>query len=220
MSDATTPVILSACRTPIGKFLGGLSTLTAPQLGAVVVREAVKRSGIEGSADRRSDHGPRGPGRLGPGPGAAGADPWRRARLGPGAHHQQGLRLGPQGRDAGRAEHPGRRRRVRRGRRHGVDVRRAALPLRLPGRHQGRQPDHRGRDDPRRPLGLLRPEPHGGVRRVHRRRRRGSPGRSRTSSRSRATARRSPRIEAGQFAAEIVPVPVPGKGGTGPVRGR
>ena len=50
MSDATTPVILSACRTPIGRFLGGLSTLTAPQLGAVVVREAVKRSGIEGSA--------------------------------------------------------------------------------------------------------------------------------------------------------------------------
>jgi len=50
VSDSTTPVILSACRTPIGKFLGGLSTLTAPQLGAVVVREAVKRSGIEGSA--------------------------------------------------------------------------------------------------------------------------------------------------------------------------
>lgn len=50
MSDATTPVILSACRTPIGKFLGGLSTLTAPQLGAVVVREAVKRSGIQGTA--------------------------------------------------------------------------------------------------------------------------------------------------------------------------
>ncbi|MFI5208923.1 MAG: acetyl-CoA C-acetyltransferase [Gemmatimonadales bacterium] len=50
MSDATTPVILSACRTPIGKFLGGLSALNAPQLGAVVVREAVKRSGVEGSA--------------------------------------------------------------------------------------------------------------------------------------------------------------------------
>ena len=46
MSDATTPVILSACRTPIGKYLGGLSSLTAPQLGAIVVREAVRRSGI------------------------------------------------------------------------------------------------------------------------------------------------------------------------------
>jgi acetyl-CoA C-acetyltransferase len=50
VSDATTPVIVSACRTPIGKFLGGLSTLSAPQLGAVVVREAVKRSGIDVTA--------------------------------------------------------------------------------------------------------------------------------------------------------------------------
>lgn len=47
VSDSTTPVIVSACRTPVGKFLGGLSTLTAPQLGALVIREAVKRAGIE-----------------------------------------------------------------------------------------------------------------------------------------------------------------------------
>ncbi|HXW97349.1 MAG TPA: acetyl-CoA C-acyltransferase, partial [Gemmatimonadales bacterium] len=47
MSDSTTPVIVSACRTPVGKFLGGLSTLTAPQLGALVIREALKRAGIE-----------------------------------------------------------------------------------------------------------------------------------------------------------------------------
>jgi len=46
VSDATTPVILSACRTPIGKYLGGLASLTAPQLGAIVVREAVRRSGV------------------------------------------------------------------------------------------------------------------------------------------------------------------------------
>jgi acetyl-CoA C-acetyltransferase len=50
MSDATTPVILSACRTPIGKYLGGLSSITAPQLGAVVIREAIRRAGIEASA--------------------------------------------------------------------------------------------------------------------------------------------------------------------------
>jgi acetyl-CoA C-acetyltransferase len=50
VSDATTPVILSACRTPIGKFLGGLVGFSAPQLGALVVREAVRRSGIEGAA--------------------------------------------------------------------------------------------------------------------------------------------------------------------------
>ncbi|HKB14799.1 MAG TPA: acetyl-CoA C-acetyltransferase [Planctomycetota bacterium] len=39
-------VITSACRTPIGRFLGGLSSLPAPELGAVAVREAVRRSGI------------------------------------------------------------------------------------------------------------------------------------------------------------------------------
>src|SRR2546425_8143841 len=49
-SDATTPVILSACRTPIGKYLGGLAPLPAPQLGARVVREAVRRAGIDAGA--------------------------------------------------------------------------------------------------------------------------------------------------------------------------
>jgi acetyl-CoA C-acetyltransferase len=50
VSDATTPVILSAVRTPIGKYLGGLSSFTAPQLGAMVVREAVSRAGIDPAA--------------------------------------------------------------------------------------------------------------------------------------------------------------------------
>ena len=40
-------VIVSAVRTPIGKFQGSLSDLTAPQLGAIAVREAVRRAGIE-----------------------------------------------------------------------------------------------------------------------------------------------------------------------------
>jgi acetyl-CoA C-acetyltransferase len=40
-------VIVSAVRTPVGKFLGGLADLTATQLGAMVVREAVKRAGID-----------------------------------------------------------------------------------------------------------------------------------------------------------------------------
>lgn len=47
MSDQTTAVILSACRTPIGRYLGGLSTLSPPQLGAHVIREAVSRAGID-----------------------------------------------------------------------------------------------------------------------------------------------------------------------------
>jgi acetyl-CoA C-acetyltransferase len=43
---ATTPVILSAVRTPIGRFLGGLAPLTAPRLGALAIREAVRRAGV------------------------------------------------------------------------------------------------------------------------------------------------------------------------------
>lgn len=43
MSEA---VILSACRTPIGKFRGSLSSVSATDLGACVVREAVARAGV------------------------------------------------------------------------------------------------------------------------------------------------------------------------------
>src|SRR5256884_1075416 len=50
MSDAATPVILSACRTPIGKYLGGLSSLPGPRLGALVIREAMRRAGIPDNA--------------------------------------------------------------------------------------------------------------------------------------------------------------------------
>ncbi len=39
-------VIISGCRTPVGKFQGSLSDLSAPQLGAIAVREAVKRAGL------------------------------------------------------------------------------------------------------------------------------------------------------------------------------
>ena len=40
-------VILSAVRTPIGAFLGSLSSLRAPELGAIVIKEAVSRAGIK-----------------------------------------------------------------------------------------------------------------------------------------------------------------------------
>jgi len=40
-------VIASAARTPIGRFQGSLATIPAPQLGGVVIREAVKRAGID-----------------------------------------------------------------------------------------------------------------------------------------------------------------------------
>jgi acetyl-CoA C-acetyltransferase len=50
VSDSTTPVILSAVRTPIGRYLGGLSSFTAPQLGAMVLRDAVSRAGVDPAA--------------------------------------------------------------------------------------------------------------------------------------------------------------------------
>lgn len=49
MSDATTPVIISAVRTPVGRYLGGLASFSAPQLGAIVIREALARAGVPAS---------------------------------------------------------------------------------------------------------------------------------------------------------------------------
>jgi acetyl-CoA C-acetyltransferase len=46
-ADMDRAVILSAVRTPIGKFQGGLAPLSAMQLGAKVVAESVRRAGID-----------------------------------------------------------------------------------------------------------------------------------------------------------------------------
>ncbi len=47
MADlARTPVIVSAARTPIGKFLGGLSSLRAPELGALAIKAALERARV------------------------------------------------------------------------------------------------------------------------------------------------------------------------------
>jgi len=43
------PVILSAVRTPIGRFLGELADLTAPKLGAIAIAEAIRRAGVAAS---------------------------------------------------------------------------------------------------------------------------------------------------------------------------
>lgn len=44
------PVIVGAARTPTGKFLGALADFSAPELGALAIKEAVKRSGIDPAA--------------------------------------------------------------------------------------------------------------------------------------------------------------------------
>ena len=46
----TNPVILSACRTPIGAFGGALKDLSASNLGAIVIREAIARAGVDAAA--------------------------------------------------------------------------------------------------------------------------------------------------------------------------
>jgi acetyl-CoA C-acetyltransferase len=47
MSDNKKAVIVSAARTPTGKFQGALKGFTAPELGAIAIREAVKRAGVD-----------------------------------------------------------------------------------------------------------------------------------------------------------------------------
>jgi acetyl-CoA C-acetyltransferase len=47
MSNRNEAYIVSACRSAIGTFLGGLSGFTATQLGALAIKEAVKRAGID-----------------------------------------------------------------------------------------------------------------------------------------------------------------------------
>ena len=46
MSTIKEAVIISAVRTPVGKFLGALKSFKATDVGAIVVREAVKRAGV------------------------------------------------------------------------------------------------------------------------------------------------------------------------------
>lgn len=49
-AKARTPVILGGARTPIGRFLGGLSPLSAPELGGVTIRAAMERTGVDGAS--------------------------------------------------------------------------------------------------------------------------------------------------------------------------
>src|SRR6266850_2057868 len=47
MSEIREAVIVSAVRTPVGKFQGSLKDFKATDLGAIVVRESVKRAGVD-----------------------------------------------------------------------------------------------------------------------------------------------------------------------------
>ncbi len=99
-------VILSAARTPIGKFQGALSGIPAPQLGAVAIGAAIARAGVDPAVLSEVILGnvvPAGEGQA----------PARQAAIAAGVpdsvgalDDQQGLRLRAQGRHAGRRIHP------------------------------------------------------------------------------------------------------------------
>ena len=70
--DVTHAYLLAGCRTPIGKFQGGLATLPAPKLGAIAIAEALRRSGLLGDDVEEVIMGNVLVGRRGPGAGSAG----------------------------------------------------------------------------------------------------------------------------------------------------
>ena len=46
-NPSRTAVIVDGARTPIGRFMGGLAPLQAPELGGIAIRAALERSGID-----------------------------------------------------------------------------------------------------------------------------------------------------------------------------
>ena len=187
-------VIVSAVRVPTGKFLGALKSLTAPQLGALVVREAVARAGIEPAAVDECIMGNVVSAGLGQNPArqaalGGGLDPTRVAALTINKVCGSGLKavmLGAQAIAAGDSRHRGRRR-------HGVDEPRAvpaAGRARGPAARQRR--DDRQRD-PRRPVVRVRELAHGHDRRGRGREVQGRAASTRTPTRRPATKRPSRR---------------------------
>ena len=127
--------LVSAARTPIGKFGGALSTVPAMELGGVAIRAAVERAGLD-PATARIDEVLMGQVLQA----GAGQAPARQAALRAGLPErdvgdddQPGLRLGAQGDHAGRRRDPrGRCRAGGRGR-DGIDEPGAVPPARAPG---------------------------------------------------------------------------------------
>ena len=93
-------VIVSAVRTPTGKFLGGLKEFTATQLGALVVAETVRRAGIDPAIVEECIMGNVVSAGLGQAPARQAALRGGLSERRRGADDQQGLRIGPQGGDA------------------------------------------------------------------------------------------------------------------------
>ena len=162
-------VIVSAVRLPTGRFLGGLKDFTAPQLGAMVVREAVRRAGIDPASVDECIMG----NVLSAG---LGQNPARQAALGGGLDERVAAmtinKVCGSGLKAVMLAAQGicdRRHRHRRRRRTGVDERRS-----IPAPARSRRPSHGGcrdrrLDGARRPVVRVRELSHGHERRGGRR---------------------------------------------------
>src|SRR5213594_4294208 len=68
MSGRTDIVIAGAVRTPLGKFGGDLSSLSAPELGALAARASLERSGVSASDVEETIMGNARPAGVGPNP--------------------------------------------------------------------------------------------------------------------------------------------------------
>ena len=78
------PVLVGVARTPTGKFLGSLASLSAPRLGAIAIQEAVLRAGIEPQAIEEVIMGNVVSAGIGQAPARAGSYSCRATRCNPG----------------------------------------------------------------------------------------------------------------------------------------
>ncbi len=141
---------MSACRTAIGSFGGALKDVSAVDMAAVVIREAMTRAGVDERGCRRCHPRLRAAGRCGHERRATGGAEGGAAERSAGRNRQPRLRLRPPERGACRGGDPCRLRRHHRRRRHRVDEQRAVpaeeRPLGLPhGQRRGDRLDDQRR---------------------------------------------------------------------------
>ena len=171
MAEASDPVVIvSAVRSPLGRFMGELSPLPRTQARIACDRRGTGACQACAGEGRRGLHGLRASRRPGPGPGAPGCACRRPARCHRRDHRQQGLRLRHEGDHAGARHHSRRLGRDRRLRRHGKHEQRA-VSARQGARRLSRRPrpHHRPHDDGRARRRLRDRPLHGRFRRGHRR---------------------------------------------------
>ncbi len=162
------PVIVSAARTPVGKFMGGLASLPATRLGALAVREAVRRAGIDAAQIDEVLLGQVVTAGAGQAPARQAAIFAGSARFRRRGDAEQSVRLRPGSGDAGRVADQGGRRRRLRGGRHGEHEQRAVPAARRTIGPQVRPHASARRAAARRPVVRARKSKHGRRRRIHR----------------------------------------------------